>query len=157
VVSPPGIARAVYEPVFARIMKASFTPSFYGARPASQTDVGSGCGGANGPMRLAMSSPELGMPLQYDVGARPGMPGLLVSSLRSRDWNLGGGCRLLVGWPLALAGFVADDLGCAAVGGRVPLHPWLAGVVLVAQGFALDPTAPLGIGMTQAVRATLGY
>jgi hypothetical protein len=132
--------------VFARIMKASFTPSFYGARPASQTDFGTGCGGANGPMRLAMSSPELGAPLQYDVQARAGMPGLLVTSPRSRNSNLGGGCRLLVGLPVSLAGFVANDFGCATVGRHVPLHPWLAGVALVTQGFALDPT-----------RATLGW
>lgn len=156
--SPPGRARGVYDGRFGRIVKAALPPAYFGPGVAMQTRIGTSCGGRDGPLQLAATSSELGARLQFDVLHAPaGAPGMLVLSLGRQNTPLGAGCTLLVEEPLSRFWLTANHGGFATVAQAVPLRPNLAGVQVLAQAFALDPSAPLAFGASDGVLLTLGY
>jgi hypothetical protein len=127
---------------------------------ADATDYGAGCGGANGaPVLSARARPRPGeqaFALEVIARASPTRPAAVVVTAGAADLPLGSGCRVLVQAGVASPTLMVDGAGFAAWAFPVPRSASLRGVTLFAQAVVLDPAAPLGAGLSQGVRLTVG-
>jgi ELWxxDGT repeat protein len=125
---------------------------------ASVQPMAAGCLGSLGRPTLAADSiPHVGATgFGYDLSAV--QPGTLVAALVGTDLA----DVPLLGCRVAPAGATATLVGTATLGGHatfalpIPAVPALAGVMLTAQGFALDGAAPAGFAGSNGVFAVIG-
>jgi ELWxxDGT repeat protein len=125
---------------------------------ASVQPMAAGCLGSAGlPQLAANSTPRVGATgFGYELSAV--RPATLVAALIGTDLA----DVPLLGCRVAPAGATATLVATSTLGGRatfalpIPAVPALAGVMLTAQGFALDSAAPAGFAGSNGVFAVLG-
>jgi len=136
---------------------------------ATASPYGVGCPGSAGTPALApTTSPQLGTVFQLGASSLPPGPGFALLAvgfsqtisalgplpLSLQPLGLGAGCNLLVS--------VDATTGAATTGGtagfslNVPFNPAFLGFALYFQCASIDPPAPGGIAVSNAVAATIG-
>jgi hypothetical protein len=153
-------ARAAYDTRLGAVVVVSLDGWFALGRPGRVEPSGPGCPGTDGvPFLTARGeASRAGPPLVLDIGrARPGAPVTLWLATRAAEIPFASGCHLRID-PSALiadlwltsseAGFVSRALG------ELALLP--VGTELHVQAAAVDPGAPAGIALTDALRIIVG-
>ncbi|MBK8097120.1 MAG: hypothetical protein IPK26_08435 [Planctomycetes bacterium] len=118
---------------------------------------GTACGGARLPQLSPFGDPVLGRTVfRLDVVRLAAQaPFVLAVAMDATTMPIGGNCRMLQNGLVSVLA-VANVDGFAVVPAPVPANPVLIGLEAVFQVGALDPTAPLGFGLTAVVTARVG-
>ncbi len=140
---------------------------------ATRQIVGTGCIGSSGvPAALATPYPAIGAGLGFAfhlTGGPPFATAYLFAAYQpaAQPLNLGSGCQVYIDLPSALfliqlgispAGPLPLDLsGSASLPLPLGYAPANVGLSLAVQGLILDPPAPLGLVLTNAVDLVIGY
>lgn len=119
--------------------------------------LGSGCGPSEPPRLAAHGTPVLGnTAFALDLaGAPAGAPCGLGVSLASQATSIGG-CTLYLATPITVLPVRAGAFGFVSLRVPIPAALELAGATAYAQAFTIDPSAPVGLAFTDALRLTLG-
>jgi hypothetical protein len=126
---------------------------------ASATDVGTGCGAGSVDTTLtAFRTPRFGdADFHVDLRSAAGLrPALLGFGLGLGTVPLGHGCTYYLQNSVATQVGFTDALGFWPAPLPLPMVPSLRGLVLHAQGAVVDPAAPAGFALTQALSLRIG-
>lgn len=161
--SLPGSPRATWDPAQQRVVLVSLDESgevwSYGSHVAAEAHAfGSACGGPLGAPALTCAAPQLGNAgFTLDLlHAPPFAPCAIGIAVGPRNLALGAGCTTYLPPSFAPSVAMGNAHGFASMRMPLPVDPTLRGLRFVAQGLALDPTAPLGVGLTAGLYLTLG-
>jgi hypothetical protein len=125
--------------------------------PAAVSTLGAGCGSTAGPPRFTADAPYLGnRGCALELAGLANAPCLFAAAFSTLSQPLGAGCTLLLAPPITDVLDVTNSSGIAQRVLPIALKPALRGLVVYAQGGVLDPSAPLGFGLTPGLRLAVG-
>ncbi|MCA8975735.1 MAG: hypothetical protein KDC98_13520 [Planctomycetes bacterium] len=126
--------------------------------PSTVTEIGVGCGAVGAvPVLTTSVAPLPSAPFGFDLAAAPAAsPAMTWVAFAPANVSLGQGCTSWLQGGIALSLAITSAAGNAEWSLPLPRAQWIVGLTIHSQAVVLDAAAPLGFGLTRALRARVG-